>query len=261
MPAAVPDNVAVVLCRPRYPENIGSAARAMRNMGLRDLILVAPRNPDSEKILKMATHAAADVARRAVVFDDLAAALAPFRYVVGTTARFGAHRQTVRRPREVARQVAALSVENRVALVFGPEDSGLTNEDVRLCHTLVTIPTADFSSLNLAQAVMVLCYELFLAVQEEKPPHVPRLATRHELDGMYAQLKDVLVRISYINPENPEYWLDRLRQFFSRVGLRASDVSIIRGICRQIDWYAGKRYRDGLAAGGGPPQDATRNRS
>ena len=159
------------------------------------------------------------------------------------------------------RRLAALSRQNRIALVFGPEDSGLTNEDVRLCHSLVTIPTADFSSLNLAQAVMVLCYELFLAVQEEKPPHVPRLATRHELDGMYAQLKDVLVRISYINPENPEYWLDRLRHFFSRVGLRAADVSIIRGICRQIDWYAGKRYRDGLSAGGGPPQDPSRNRS
>ncbi len=263
MPPAAPDNVAVVLCRPRYPENIGAAARAMRNMGLHDLILVAPRDFETQRVYKMATHAAADVARQAVVFDDLAAALAPFQYVVGTTARFGSHRRTVGRPRAVARQVAAMSAENRVALVFGPEDSGLTNEDVRLCHTLVTIPTADFSSLNLAQAVMILCYELFLATQEEKPQHVPRLATRHELDGMYAQLKDVLVRISYINPENPEYWLDRLRQFFSRVGLRAGDVSIIRGICRQVDWYAGKRYRDGLAAGGGPPEgsEANRNRS
>jgi len=259
--AAVPDNVAVVLCRPRYPENIGAAARAMRNMGLRDLILVAPRDPDPRRVYKMATHAAADVARQALVLDDLASALAPFQYVVGTTARFGSHRRTVRQPRDVARQVAALSGQNRVALVFGPEDSGLTNEDVRLCHTLVTIPTADFSSLNLAQAVMVLCYELFLAVQTEKPPHAPRLATRHELDGMYAQLRDVLVRISYINPENPEYWLDRLRQFFSRVGLRAGDVSIIRGICRQIDWYAGKRYRDGLAEGAEASGDISRNRS
>jgi len=254
MPAAVPDNVAVVLCRPRYPENIGAAARAMRNMGLHDLILVAPRNFDTERVYKMATHAAVDVARQAVVFDDLASALAPFQYVVGTTARFGSHRRTTSRPREVARRLAAMSAENRTALVFGPEDSGLTNDDVRLCHTLVTIPTADFSSLNLAQAVMILCYELFLALQEQRPEHVPRLATRHELDGMYAQLRDVLVRISYINPENPEYWLDRLRQSFSRVGLRGSDVSIIRGICRQIDWYAGKRYHDGLIAGGGPAE-------
>lgn len=263
MPASLPDNVAVVLCRPRYPENIGAAARAMHNMGLHDLIIVNPRDLDAVRVYKMATHAAADVARQAVVYDSLAQALAPFEYVVGTTARFGSHRQTVSRPRQVAARLATMTAENRIALVFGPEDSGLTNEDIRFCHTLVTIPTAEFSSLNLAQAVMILCYELFLALQEEKQEHIPRLAARHELDGMYRQLKEVLVRISYINPENPEYWLDRLRRFFSRIGLQARDVSIIRGICRQIDWYGGKRYRDGLAEGArfGGSGSPTGNRS
>jgi len=264
MPACLPDNVAVVLCRPRYPENIGAAARAMRNMGLRDLILVAPRDFDADRVYKMATHAAVDVARQAVFCDSLAQALAPFQYVVGTTARFGSHRRTVSSPRQVATRLAAMTAENRSALVFGPEDSGLTNKDVRFCHTLVTIPTADFSSLNLAQAVMILCYELFLALQEEKREHIPRLAARHELDGMYRQLKEVLVRISYINPENPEYWLDRLRQFFSRIGLRARDVSIIRGVCRQIDWYGRKCHRDGLAEGAqsvGSGPEATGSRS
>ena len=72
------------------------------------------------------------------------------------------------------------------------------------------------------------------------------LATRHELDGMYGQLKDILVRINYLNPENPEYWMNRVRQFFTRVHLRAREVSIIRGVCRQMDWYAQKRYTDGL---------------
>ncbi|MCP4368038.1 MAG: RNA methyltransferase, partial [Deltaproteobacteria bacterium] len=134
----------------------------------------------------------------------------------------------------------------RVAIVFGPEDRGLSNENIRLCHVLVNIPTAEFSSLNLAQAVMVICFEIFSAGRKENQEFVPRLANRHELDGMYDQLKDILVKISYINHENPDYWMNKLRYFFTRMQLRAREVSIIRGICRQIDWYGKKRYEDGL---------------
>jgi tRNA/rRNA methyltransferase len=114
---------------------------------------------------------------------------------------------------------------------------------------LVTIPTAEFTSLNLAQAVMVVCYELLKATIPEKPTFVPKMASRHQMDGMYDQLRDILVRISYINPENPDYWMHRIRQYFTRIRARAKEVSIVRGICRQIDWYAEKRYRDGLAEG------------
>jgi tRNA/rRNA methyltransferase len=92
---------------------------------------------------------------------------------------------------------------------------------------------------------MVLCYELHEACRTEKAPPIPRLATRHELDGMYEQLRDVLVRINYINPENPDYWMNKVRRFFNRYQLRAGEVSVIRGICRQIDWYAGKMNRTG----------------
>jgi tRNA/rRNA methyltransferase len=139
-----------------------------------------------------------------------------------------------------------MSQKNRIALLFGPEDKGLSNADIRHCHVLATIPTAEFSSLNLAQAVMIMCYQIFLAGQEENPEPTPRLATRHELDGMYDQLRDILVRINYLNPDNPDYWMNRVRQFFTRMQLRAREVSIIRGVCRQIDWYAQKRYADGL---------------
>jgi tRNA/rRNA methyltransferase len=149
-------------------------------------------------------------------------------------------------PARLARELVAISRENRVALVFGPEDRGLTNEDIRLCHSLVTIPTADFSSLNLAQAVMVMCYELAQAGRQDGADFSPRMATRHELDGMFDQLRDILVRISFINSENPDYWLNNLRRFFTRLQLRAGEVAIIRGLCRQVDWYAEKRFRDGL---------------
>jgi tRNA/rRNA methyltransferase len=239
------DNVAIVLHRPRYPENIGAAARAMRNMGIRHLAVVEPQNCDLTRILKMATHAASDVVEQMDVCDNLTAALTPFNFVVGTTARLGRQRTVIESPEKLARELLPICADNRVAVLFGPEDRGLTNDDLRLCHWLVNIPTADFSSLNLAQAVMIVCYALFSAGRPEPRVHVPRLASRHELDGMYDQVKDILVRINYINPENPDYWMNKIRQYFTRMQLRAKEVSIIRGICRQINWYAGRRYEDG----------------
>ena len=240
-------NIGVVLHQPRFPENIGAAARAMCNMGISRLTVVDPENCDLTRVLKMATHVAADVVENMECTLDLRKALAGYHYVVGTTARLGGQRRATSNPARLARRLAPLSEQNRIALLFGPEDRGLSNQDLRLCHELVTIPTADFSSLNLAQAVMVVCYSLFTAGAQPSAAAAPRLASRHELDGMYDQLRDILVCINYINPENPDYWMGRLRQFFTRLQLRAREVSIIRGICRQMDWYAGKRYRDGLS--------------
>jgi tRNA/rRNA methyltransferase len=242
-------NVSIVLHRPRYSENIGAAARAILNMGIQDLIVVAPHNYDQLKALKLATHVAADIIANLKIYDSLTGALEPFQYVVGTTARLGGQRQLVNTPGSLAERLIPISQRNQIALVFGPEDKGLSNIDLRACHALVNIPTAKFTSINLAQAVMILCYELFQASRPPKQAFAPRLASRHELDGMYAQLQEILVRISYINPENPDYWMNNLRRFFNRYGLRAREVSIIRGICRQINWYGGKCYQDGLQAG------------
>lgn len=239
-------NVFFVLCRPRFPENIGAAARAMCNMGFEQLCVVDPQNCDLTRILKMATHTASEVVEQMQVYEDLPAALGFLNYVVGTTARLGGQRQSVVSADRLASELAPLTENNRVGLVFGPEDRGLTNEDLRLCHRLVNIPTVEFSSLNLAQAVMIICYELRRDRSSESKPFVPRLANRHELDGMYAQLKDVLVKISYIQPDNPDYFMNNLRQFGTRLKLRAKEVSIIRGICRQIDWYGKKCFRDGI---------------
>jgi tRNA/rRNA methyltransferase len=239
-------NIAVVLIGTRYPENIGAAARAMRNMGIKQLVLVAPQNADPARISKMATHAAFDVVDRMKVCDTLKAALADFSYVVGTTARLGGQRKVVSSPSKLAQRLIAISHQNKIAVLFGPEDRGLTNEDIRFCDILVNIPTAEFSSLNLAQAVMVMCYELFCFSREKPAEFAPRLANRHELEAMYAQLKDVMMRISFINPANPDYFMNNLRHFGSRIQLRAKEVRIIRGICRQIDWYGKKSYQDGL---------------
>ena len=244
------DNIHIVLQSPRYPENIGSAARAMRNMGLRHLSVVAPENFDLSRAFMLATHAAADVIERCRTYENLKEALASCQYVVGTTARLGKHRQVIQTPERLAGLLIPISQENRVAILFGPEDKGLSNEDIRFCHVLVNIPTADFSSLNLAQAIMVVSYALFTSRMDQPTTYTPRLANRHELDSMYQQLKEILVRISYINADNPDHFINSLRRFFTRLQLRAGEVSMIRGIIRQVNWYGEKRYRDGRKDGG-----------
>jgi len=231
------NQIAIVLYRPQIPENIGAAARAAANMGISRLILVSPKNCDLTRILKMATLSVADLVENMELFSDLPAALQAFSYVVGTTARTGGQRKQLETPREMASKLMPICRNNKVALLFGPEDRGLTNAQLRYCHSLVKIPTSDFSSLNLAQAVMILCYELV-------GQFVPRLATRRELDGMYEHLKETFLKINFINTENPDYWLQGIRRFFSRVGLQARDVKIIRGICRQIDWYTKRTIED-----------------
>ncbi len=241
------ENVAIVLNGPKYPENVGSTARAMKNMGLKDLVVVSPLNPDMEKMLRMATHAAKDIIETMAVFDDLHTALAPFHWIVGTTARLGGKRPVTGSPEKLMRDLVPISAENRIAFMFGPEDRGLTNEDLRYCQTILNIPTAGFSSLNVSQAVMVLCYEIYKTRLKAKPEFVPRLAGRHELDGMFGQLKDILIRINYINDQNPDYWMNKIRHFCTRMRFTAKEVAIIRGICRQINWYAGKMRREGYA--------------
>ncbi len=231
------ENITVVLHEPRIPENIGAAARAICNMGISNLVVVNPQNYDTGRIRKMATTAALDIVENIKIFNTLEEALAEFNWVVGTTARTGSHRPTIRNPRELAEEIVDISQNNRVALLFGPEDKGLTNRELRYCHTAVTIPTGECTSLNLAQAVMVICYEIFVADKDLSPPFTPRLASFYELEGMYEHLKEVLIKIDFIDPKNPEYWFQNIRRFLSRLKLLSREVKIIRGICRQLLWY------------------------
>jgi tRNA/rRNA methyltransferase len=191
----------------------------------------------------MATGPATRLLDTMEVHDDLAAALAPFQYIAGATARLGGVRNDYISPRELAASLVEIAGANDVALLFGPENWGLTNDELRFCHTLVTIPTGECSSLNLAQAVMVLAYELFTAVRA-RPHFVPRLANSRELQSMYEMLQETLVKINFISHENPEHWMFNVRRLFTRHGLRAREAQVIKGICRQIDWYVGKRLED-----------------
>jgi tRNA/rRNA methyltransferase len=230
-------NIGIVLVEPQIPENVGSVARAMNNMGISRLLLVKPVDCDLTRILKMATGPSIDIIEEMEVYDDLMNALGPFQHVVGTTARIGAQRPALTTPHKLARDLIPISQNNLVAILFGPEDRGLSNEHLRYCHTIATIPTSRFSSLNLAQAVMIVCYEIFLTSKEPREETLPRLANKFELEGMYEHLKNVLMKIGFIDPQNPEHWMLNIRRFLSRIPLRAREVRVIRGICRQIDWY------------------------
>ena len=231
------DNIAIVLVQSLIPENIGSVARAMDNMGLKRLVLVEPKNCDRSRILKPATGSSVQLIEDMEVHGNLKEALTPFQYVVGTTARTGYLRPAMTQPRRLATDLVSISQENRVAILFGREDSGLTNEHLHLCHAIATIPTAHFPSLNLAQAVMIISYELFMAGLNTQPRSVPRLANKFELEGMYDHIWSVLKKIGFLNPQNPGHWMVYVRRFLSRIPLRAGEAQLIRGICRQMNWY------------------------
>lgn len=241
------ENVDIILVRPQIPENIGSVARAMHNMGLSRLTLVEPKNCDLSRVLKTATGSSVDIIEQMSVSGDLREALRPFQYTIGTTARIGSGRPAMTQPRRIAESLVSISQQNKVCIIFGPEDRGLSNEHLKFCDIILNVPTAEFSSLNLAQAVMIVSYEIFLAKQESPVESAPRLANRFELEGMYDHLKEVLMKIGFLNPQNPEHWMLSIRRFLSRMQLRAREVRVIRGICRQINWYADHVKKDSKA--------------
>jgi len=234
-------NISIVLYKPKYAGNIGSVARAAKNMGISNIIVVGKADYDREEMQQRSTHLAADVLDSIQYFESIEEALGSFNYIVGTTARLGKARGPFIAPRTVARDIADISQKNKVALLFGPEDTGLANEELRLCHAVVTIPTSrEFTSLNLSHAVMILCYEIFTAssAATTAATATPKLALSKELEGMYGQIKTLLADIEFSNPENPDYWMMHLRRFFSRTGLLSREVGIIRGICRKLARYA-----------------------
>jgi TrmH family RNA methyltransferase len=162
-------NISIVLNKPKYPGNIGSVARCAANTGIGKIVVVNCENPDQDKIRQMATHLAAGTVERIRFTDSLEEALSGFHYIVGTTSRLGGARSASLYPREIAAELVDLSQHNEIALLFGPEDFGLTNEELKHCNCLVTIPTSeDLKSINLSHAVMILCYEIFLAGQDGK---------------------------------------------------------------------------------------------
>ena len=232
----------VVLHRPRDLVNIASVIRIMKNFALRDLRLVAPAEYDAFRVEGIA-HKTGDVLKRVVVFDALDQALADCHHVVGFTARQRSAKRNAQRPREAAGDILAVSEATLVALVFGPEDKGLTNDELDRCHRIVTIPTsADYASLNLAQAVAVMAYELFL-VRGTPPLKSPRRAaepaTQEQLERLFADAHQALEAIDFFKTRNPEPVMRTVREILHRTPLDAREVELARAMCIE----AAKRVR------------------
>lgn len=232
----MPD-VAFVLVRPKSPGNIGAAARALKNMGFGDLRLVAPRQWNQREAAAMAAHGA-DVLADATIHPDIAGAVADRATVIGTTARGGLYRDDARSVRDAAAQIAALG--GRLAILFGPEDFGLTNDDLKSCQRLITIPTAPaYPSLNLAQAVLIVAYEMMLAAGgARRIGAADELAEAGATDAMIGRLADALVAIGFLPAHNPDHIMFAIRSILGRAGLKPRELDILNGIARQIRWVA-----------------------
>ncbi|MDR1726715.1 MAG: RNA methyltransferase [Acidobacteriota bacterium] len=237
------DNVVVILVGTKHPGNIGSAARALANMGVKRLVLAAPRcevNEESQRLAK----AGADVLASAKAYPSLRAAVAGVGLLVGTTGKEGGYRAGAATPRALAPRILAHAAGQDVGIVFGPEDTGLVDEDLRLCQLLVRIPTdRDARSLNLAQAVMIVAYELMLGSLAREPGRALKLARVEQVEAMYAQLEAALLEIGFLQPQNAQHMMFALRKLLGRAGLESSDVGVLRGIARQIGWCAKKQGR------------------
>jgi tRNA/rRNA methyltransferase len=235
-PQALLSHLAIVLVRPKIPENIGAAARIAWNMGITRLIIVRDDLPDREAMAKMATHKAAHLIDNLEIYHDLAEALAGFSVVVGTTARRGRQRSVEKTPRELVDVLLPSLATNHVAILFGPEDTGLTNDDLKYCQMASAIPTADFSSLNLAQAVAIHCYEMYYGIVHAQKDMViaPHLATTHELESMYSYLEELLYSIDFLSEVSHIYWMTNIRRFFSRIALTSKDANIVRTVCKKL---------------------------
>lgn len=244
-PAAL-ERVRVVLSRTSHPGNIGAAARAMKTMGLTQLVLVAPKRfPDDEAIARAA--GAEDILVAARVCPDLDSALAGCVSAVAVSARQRNLGPPPGAVRDVAPEILALAAEGEVALVFGNETSGLSNDEVQRCQRTAYIPAdPDYSSLNLGAAVQVLCYELRLAAYGGAPPLVSDVvpfaspqATHGDVERFYAHLERVMVDTGFLDPAQPKRLMPKLRRLFGRVRLERDEINILRGILDAAE----KKYR------------------
>lgn len=240
------DNLCIVMVETSHPGNIGSAARAMKTMGIKDLRLVSPRKPYSQETWALASGAN-DIVEQAKIVHDLPSAIADCQYVIGASAR---SERTLQWPQMDARECGITAAERtptqKVALVFGRERTGLTNEELDHCNALVHIPMAfDYLSLNIAMAIQVLSYECATAVRTTTPPEMPdaeaeELASAESMESFYTHLEQAMIEARFLDPENPRLLMRRMRRLFGRAGVTISEMNILRGM---LAAFAGRKFQ------------------
>jgi len=248
--------IRVVLIETSHPGNIGAVARAMKNMCVDELYLVNPQEYPSAVATARASGAD-DVLANAVVCGNLEEAIADCRLVVGASARLRSINWPELNPRQCAKLVKSVPDSDSVAILFGREDSGLSNAELDKCQYLVHIPTnVEYSSLNIAAAVQVICYELHMAQQalSETVPVINSLdkenmladrASANEMEGLFQHMEAALTEIGFLKPPSCQKLMRRLRRLYNRAGLDSTDINILRGVMsaaegRKYEWQARK---------------------
>jgi tRNA (cytidine32/uridine32-2'-O)-methyltransferase len=248
------DNIRIVLVNTTHPGNIGGVARAMKNMGLSRLYLVAPeRFPDEQANWRAA--AAADLLESAVITASVEEAIGDCQFVVGTSARERRIPWPLLDPRQCAARIDAICAREQVAIMFGREDRGLTNEELQLCNLHLHIPTSDtYSSLNLAMAVQIVCYELrMIMVRDSLPDSEDEqwdtpFCTVENMERFYVHLEQTLTAIEFLDPTAPRQLMARLRRLYSRVRLDEMELNILRGILTETQKWVDRGQLDATAA-------------
>lgn len=236
-------NIRVILVRPRGSGNIGSVARAMKNVGARELAIVGQARTRSFWARAMAVHGR-EILNAAQSYATIREAIADCGLVVGTTCRSGLYRKHSQTPRELAPKMFTATKNGKVALIFGPEDHGLSNKDLEHCQLLLTIPThPDYPSLNVAQAAVICLYELYLASLTDQENTDIKRADAEQIERLFDIMRNSLLKIGFLDSENPEHMLLAFRRIFGRAGLEEKDVRILTGMFRQIEWYAKEGWR------------------
>lgn len=242
-----PENLSITLVQPQGPINIGSVCRTMMNFGFTQLRLVNPTKHYKSLLAKKMALTAFTVLENALIFDDLQSALSDIQIAFGTTRRFGKYRNTFFTPSNAAKKLQETCQDMSCALVLGPEDTGLETKDLDLCQHFITIPTHDgYPSMNLSHALSVLLYEVSLKFDlGKKNTTVSRgkLARGCEVEQMFSHMKESLLKIDFLDQNNPDHLLRTFRRIFGTAGLTKRDVQIIRGMMSRIDWTENQRRK------------------
>ena len=242
LPLRLQDNITVILHRPAIPENIGSVARAMLNTGFSRLIISCPDTEDWATAGRLAVSAATilDRAPRCSSLEE-AITLSEARYLVGTTARDRKYRDSTEIG-AAAPQILSRSLSGGAALLFGPESTGLSNEELTLCHFMVTLPSdGELASYNLAQAVLLVLFTLMIQAQPEDIPDSTGPASFEEVEGMYNHIQELLTEVGFLWEDNPDHMMRTVREYMNRTVPVEQDVRMIRGICRRLLWHVRNR--------------------
>ena len=237
------NNIDIILVKTLYSGNIGSVARAMKTMGFNSLKLVCPQCSIDAQAYRMATHAR-NMLSTIGTYSTLREALRNDSFVIGTTARIREDRGLIS-PSVMADKFLSVSSNNTIALVFGPEDMGLCNDDLQLCNCIVKIPTAEeASSINISHAVMIMCYVISTAlteipVQSDSTP----LASSKQSEQMFDQFKKLFSDIGFFKSEKHEKIFGKFKSILIRNGMTSPDVRLLRGVLRQLSWYISKIHK------------------